>query len=419
MLAAARQDTLDLVAPVSREDMDRVHSPLMSPLVWDLGHIAAFEDLWLCHRAGGLPLLRDDLADVYDAFETPRAGRGDLPYLRLPEALAYMEEVRGRSLEVLDRVDLSAAGDRLNAHGFVWDMLVQHEQQHNETMLQTLALAEHGAYVPARRGPPEGPQFSTDDMARVEAGVYPIGDPGAGFAYDNERPAHEVALDAYLIDRTPVTAGSFLEFIEDGGYERRELWGDEGWEWRSTHGVERPLYWSEDGRVRSFDRLEPVDARLPVTHVSWHEAEAFARWAGKRLPTEQEWEVAACFDPATGQRQRFPWGDDDPRPERANLDVSLFGPAPVGSYPEGVSPLGVLGAIGDVWEWTSSEFTGYPDFHPFPYREYSEVFFGRGYRVLRGGSWAVRGGVIRASFRNWDHPHRRQIFSGFRCASDA
>jgi iron(II)-dependent oxidoreductase len=403
-LAEARQRTLALVAPVARDDLDRVHSPLMSPLVWDLGHIAAFEDLWLCVRAGGLEPLRPELMAVYDASETPRSGRGDIPYLRRDDALEYMEQVRARALGVLAAADLSPGSDRLNADGFVWDLLIQHEHQHNETMLQTLQLAEPGVFDPAavagaRRAPAERADGGRARAAgggpagrvALAGGRFEIGDRGEGFAYDNERPRHAVELGAFSIDRGPVSNGAYLKFVEDGGYERRELWSQDGWAWREAERAERPLYWTGDGAERRFDRVEPLVDALPAMHVSWFEADAYARWASGRLPTEAEWEAAAA---AVGPGSR------------GNLDQLAFGPGPAGPF------------VGDCWEWTASELGGYPGFRAFPYPEYSEVFFGDGYQILRGASWATRPTLARATFRNWDRPQRRQIFAGFRCAYD-
>ena len=415
-LAEARERTLALVAQVSGEDLDRVHDPLVSPLVWDLGHIAAFEDLWLCQRAGGLAPLRPELAEVYDAVATPRPGRGTAPYLRRDDALEFMHAVRERALGVLERVDLSPGGDRLNANAFVWEMLVQHEHQHDETMLQTLQLAAPGVYAPERPAPPaaarEGPP-----TVRVPPGSFLMGDPGEGFAYDNERPRHDRVLRGYSIDRTPVTNGDFARFVDDRGYRTREAWSSEGWAWKERECVERPLYWSADGCERRFDRIEPLDPDMPVMHVSWYEADAYARWAGKRLPTEAEWEKAACWDAEERRPRRYPWGDDPPTPARANIDQLRFGPVPVGAL-AGATPEGVASLLGDCWEWTASHLTGYPGFRAFPYRAYSEVFFGCGYRVLRGASWATRPGVARNTLRDWDLPQRRQIFAGFRCVSD-
>ena len=373
LLEEARGRTLSLVQPVSDEDLDRQHDPLMSPLVWDLGHIAAFEDLWLC-RQTRLELLRPELADLYDAAETPRAERVELPYLKRAESIGYMEEVRERTLAHLDEVG-----------PFIGEMLLQHEHQHNETMLQTLQLAEPGVYAP-ERGRPTGP--ATTGSVVIEARPVEIGFEGDGFAYDNERPRHRAELGPYRIDRAPVTNAQFLAFVEDGGYRRRELWSDEGWSFREREGWERPLYWTADGEERRFDRVDPLARDLPVMHVSAFEADAYARWRGARLPSEAEWEHAASLF----------------EPERGELDQLGFGPGPAGPF------------VGDCWEGTASEFGGYPGFEAYPYRENSEVFFGEGYRVLRGGAWATRTRVARPSFRNWDHPQRRQLFAGFRCA---
>ena len=284
----ARRRTLSLIESVSEENLDRVHDPLMSPLVWDLGHIAAFEDLWIAIRGAGLEPLRPELMAVYDADETPRADRGDLPYLRRDEALVYLGDVRERAGGLLDRVD-----------PFLVELVIQHESQHNETMLQTLQLAEPGVFAPARRAADGEARGGT---LRIDAGTYALGASDGGFAYDNERPAHEVELEAFEIDASPVTNSGYAAFVEDGGYERADLWSEAGWEWRARERVERPLYWTGDGRVRRFDQVVALEPELPVMHVSWFEADAFARWAGKRLPTEAEWEVAARLDAgAAGQ----------------------------------------------------------------------------------------------------------------------
>ena len=218
----------------------------------------------------------------------------------------------------------------------------------------------------------------------------------------------------------PVTEAAYAAFIEEGGYETREFWSDEGWAWRNESGIRHPKYWTAGARwqIRVMDGNHAPDAGKAVCHVCYYEAEAYASFAGKRLPTEFEWEAAATWDPATGTKQSYPWGEEAPTPEFANLDFRIFGPAPARSYVKNVSPIGCYGMIGDVWEWTSTSFDAYPGYETFPYPEYSEVFFGEEYKVLRGGAWATRGGAVRGTFRNWDYPIRRQIFSGFRCVRD-
>jgi iron(II)-dependent oxidoreductase len=327
-----------------------------------------------------------ELGRFYDAIENPRKTRNELPILRGSELRSYMDEVRARTLDVLDSVQLTDTGDPLIEGGFIYEMLLAHEHQHNETMLQLLQMVE--GYTPSRvDGTVAGePVADGPEMVRVEAGPHEIGAVAEGFAYDNERPRHAVELEAFEIDRTPVTNGAFAEFVADTG-------------------AEPPLYWERDGdgwTTTTFGRRRALDGDRPVIHVSWHQADAFARWAGKRLPTEFEWEAAAA-------------GADR---DRANLDHLGFGCAPAGAYGDAPARSGAVQMLGDVWEWTSSEFTGYPGFSAFPYPEYSEVFFGDTYKVLRGGAWATRRDVIRTSFRNWDLPERAQIFSGVRCVRD-
>jgi len=255
----------------------------------------------------------------------------------------------------------------------------------------------------------------------IPAGPFTMGTSSEPWALDNERPAFTVDLPAYSIDTTPVSSGAYIAFVESGGYDQPQWWSPAGWAHRQQAGLTAPLFWSRDGGMwlrRRFGRTEPVPLDEPVQHVCWYEADAYARWAGRRLPTEAEWEKAARHDPVTGRSRRYPWGEEDPSAERANLGQRHLQPAPVGSYPAGASAYGVRQLIGDVWEWTASDFVGYPGFVAWPYREYSEVFFGPDYKVLRGGSWAVDKVACRGTFRNWDYPIRRQIFAGFRTAKD-
>jgi gamma-glutamyl hercynylcysteine S-oxide synthase len=354
-LEAARERTLALVAHLDDEQLQQVHSPLMSPLVWDLGHIAAYEDLWLAHRHGELALLRPDLADLYDAFETPRAIRGDVAALGPRDARAYLEAVRTRTVETI--------AERGVADGVVCEMVIRHELQHGETMRQTLAIAgllsaDDAAAVerPMRTG------ATPDEWIDVAAGPFEMGSPADGFAYDNERPRHRAQTADFRIARYPASNAQWLAFSERGGYERREWWSPQGWAWR-----------------REQDELPHPSIAVghplaPACHVCWFEAEAFARAHDARLPREAEWEKAATSAP--------------------------------------------LQAVGRVWEWTQTVFDGYPGFVAHPYREYSEVFFGGSYYVLRGGSWATDARVANPRFRNWDLPERRQIFAGVRLVSD-
>lgn len=421
-LEEARARTLLLIEPVNEPDLLAQHDPLMGPILWDLGHIAHFEALWLDRNLDG-KVEFVEMPGMYNPFEYPRRARGALPLPSLASTLATMAGIRERVLERLEHVDLDS-DDPLVRDGYVYQMVLQHEYQHNETMLQTLQLKLGAPYAPtARRALPSRilPSGGGAGMIRIDAGEAWVGTDDRTRSYDNERPLHRVEPRPFLIDRTPVTNGAYVAFIEDGGYRRPELWSDAGRAWLRESNAEAPRYWwREDGSWmrRSMNHIAPPDPLAPVIHVCYHEAEAFARWAWKRLPTETEWEIAAGWDALADQQRAYPWGDTEPDDRLANLDQLGFDVAPVGAYPRNVSPSGCMGMLGDVWEWTSTDFNGYPAFEAFPYPEYSQVFFGDEYKVLRGGSWATRPGAIRNTFRNWDYPIRRQIFSGFRCARD-
>jgi iron(II)-dependent oxidoreductase len=358
LLSEARARTLRLIDPLDDEQLNRVYSPILSPLAWDLGHIANFEEVWLVQRVGEREPLHGELGRTYDAIENPRKIRGELPILRDAELRAYMEDVRERTLDVLDSVELDAdAENPLLREGFVYEMLIAHEFQHHETMLQLLQMVDGYEPPAVDVDPGDPPAAEGPETIQVEAGEHEIGAPAHGFAYDNERPRHTVRLEAFEIDRAPVTNAEYASFLE-------------------ATGAEPPLYWERDGDAwvdTARGRRVPIDPDAPVIHVSGTQADAFARWAGKRLPSEHEWEAA---------------------------------------YPE-------LEGVGHGWEWTTSSFLAYPGFEAFPYEEYSQVFFGDDYKVLRGSSWATHGHVARPSFRNWDLPQRNQIFSGLRCARDA
>jgi len=352
-LGAARRRTLGLLEPVPEPLLVRQHSELLSPMVWDLAHIANYEDLWLLRELGadGVGEAYDGL---YDAFLHPR-----------PEG---------------------------------YD-------------------GQAGEWPPAawRAAPPL--------ECMVPGGTYVIGTSTDPWAYDNERPAHEVELAPYAIDGAPVTNAAWAAFMASGGYDEPRHWNPVGWAWRQDAQVEGPLGWATDGAggwLRNrFGLAEAVPDDEPVQHVCWFEADAFARWAGRRLPTEMEWEVAATCDPADGTKRRHPWGDEPWRSGLANLGQERLGPDPVGAHPEGRSAMGCFAMEGDVWEWTSSGFEAWAGTVPFPYREYSEVFYGGDYKVLRGGSWATSALASRGTFRNWDHPIRRHVFAGLRTARDA
>jgi iron(II)-dependent oxidoreductase len=418
-LTRSRERSITLTDAVDDDDLVRQHSKLMSPLVWDLAHIGNQEELWLVRDVGGREPVREDIDNLYDAFQHPRADRPALPLLDPAQARAYVREVRDKALDVLEKTQLE--GRRLVENAFAFGMIVQHEQQHDETMLATHQLRTGASVLHAPQAPrADNAVFPAEVL--VPAGPFTMGTSTEPWALDNERLAHTVHVDAFFLDTVPVTNGAYQRFIAAGGYDNPKYWSEAGWSYRTEANLRAPRFWARDGdrwlRTR-FGTVEPVPADEPVVHVCFYEAEAYANWAGKRLPTEAEWEKAARHDPATDRSRRYPWGDEDPRPEHANLGQRHLSPAPVGAYPAGAAPNGAQQLVGDVWEWTSSDFHGYPGFTVFPYPEYSKVFFGSDYKVLRGGSFGTDAAACRGTFRNWDYPIRRQIFAGFRCARDA
>jgi iron(II)-dependent oxidoreductase len=413
-LTAARGRTLALV-DFDDDELRRQYHQLMSPLVWDLAHIGQQEELWLLR--GGKPeragMLAPEVDSLYDAFVHSRAGRADLPLMTPSQARAYCRSVRSAALDALD-----ALPDEHET--FTYGMVLSHEHQHDETMLQALNLRTGAPLLDAKAPLPTGRSGVAGTSVLVPAGPFVLGVDAADepFSLDNERPAHVVDVPAFRIGRVPVTNAEWREFIDDGGYRDQRWWSQRGWAHRTKAGLEAPLLWNPDGTRTRFGRVEDVPGHEPVQHVSYFEAEAHAAWAGARLPTEVEWEKACAWDPQTRRRRRFPWGPAFPTAELANLGGDTLRPAPVGAYPAGTSAYGAEQMLGDVWEWTSSPLRPWPGFTPMIYERYSQPFFDGDYKVLRGGSWAVAPQILRPSFRNWDHPIRRQIFAGVRLAWD-
>lgn len=419
-LTTARDRTLRLVE-FDDAELHRQYDPLMSPLVWDLAHIGWQEELWLLRgNDPGRPGLLDPAVErCYDAFLNSRASRVDLPLLSPAEARSYCSTVRSKAL---DRLDALPEGRVDSEAEFIFGLVVSHENQHDETMLQALnlrtgpALLDRGTPLPPGRAGVAGTSVLVPGGEFV-LGVDAVTEP---HSLDNERCAHVVDLPAFRIGTVPVTNGEWRDFVDDGGYDQRHWWSDRGWAHRQDSDLRAPQFWNLDGTRTRFGHVEAIPADEPVQHVTFFEAEAYAAWAGARLPTEQEWEKACAWDPAVQARRRYPWGSSEPTALLANLGGDALRPAPVGAYPAGASAYGAEQMLGDVWEWTTSPLRPWPGFTPMLYEQYSAPFFeGSGdgdYKVLRGGSWAVAPSILRPSFRNWDHPIRRQIFAGVRLA---
>lgn len=434
-LTRTRRRTWALVGPLAAGVVERQVRDFMGPLVWDLGHIASIERLWLVDILEGRS--EAPLEERYDALKTPRSERGALELPNKMEARAALDAVRADVLQLLAGVDL-ASDDPLLRDGYVYRMVMQHECQHQETMLQALDLPpedcgkgtlENGC-EPLEREGDAGRAHHVDDQSRllVAAGPFLMGTDDRTRAYDNERDPHVVEVAAFEIDRYPVTNRRWLQFVEDEGYRRAELWSSQGNAWRIASAAEYPQGWSpgDDGwQLRRFGSFGRLCAEEPAQHVCYWEAEALARWCGGRLPTEQEWEKAAAWGPDATVARRYPWGEQRPQELVSSVDFEAaanrwsWGPMPVGSKPTLASRYGVEDLLGSVYQWTCSEFRPYPRFEAFPYAEYSEVFFGPSYRVLRGASFAAHELLWRNTYRNWDLPQRRQIFAGVRVVYDA
>ncbi|OBK80171.1 ergothioneine biosynthesis protein EgtB [Mycobacterium sp. 1274761.0] len=419
-LTKARDRTLRLVELDDAELLQQ-YDPLMSPLAWDLAHIGWQEELWLLRRNDPRRpgMLDPDVERLYDAFQNPRATRVNLPLLPPTDARTYCATVRGKALDALDALsDGDAAG------AFTFGLAISHENQHDETMLQALNLRT-GPPVLDRGTPlPPGRSEVVGTSVLVPGGPFVLGVDAVTepHSLDNERDAHVVEVADFRIGRVPVTNGEWRQFVDDGGYQEPRWWSPRGWSHRQEADLSAPQFWNTDGTRTRFGHVEEIPSDEPVQHITYFEAEAYAAWAGARLPTEIEWEKACAWDPQAGARRRFPWGATEPTPALANLGGDALRPAPVGAYPAGASAYGAEQMLGDVWEWTSSPLKPWPGFKPMLYEQYSQPFFegsGAGdYKVLRGGSWAVAADILRPSFRNWDHPIRRQIFSGLRLAWD-
>jgi iron(II)-dependent oxidoreductase len=385
--------------------------------------MGVFEAYWLLQKAGGQPAPDARYERIFDPISTPREESKNLP--TRAEMESYLRRVRDSVLGYLEGFDFDSR-DPLKRGGYIFRLVLEHEQQHQETLCYLLQLLD-----PSKKTRPTTPVNDRDavvtnavgEMVSVPAGEFLMGAAWDSFAYDNEYPARAVFVPEFRIARAPVTNGEFARFVEEGGYERREFWTEEGWSWREKEAWTHPLYWRRTGagawaERRMFDET-PLELEHPLTGVSFYEAEAYARFTGRRLPTEAEWEKAASWDARTKTKRRFAWGDEEPDSSRCNYAMEHWGTTPVGRLPAGASSYGCLDMTGNVWEWTSTPFEAFHGFEPFPYPEYSQVWFDGDHRILKGGSWATSASVLRTSFRNFFRRHFRIAFAGLRLAEDA
>ncbi len=417
----SREETFRLFDWVSDEAMTR-SSPGAGfrPILWHLAHIGVFEEWWLLNRALGLTPIKPRYQIIFDPIKTPREESKDLPPRR--EIEEYLSTVRS---EVERHYAGSKRGSVIQSEewheSYLLNLVLEHEYQHQETLSYLLQMlppqSKHRPTGQVKKFVRELSQEFAAEMVSVEGGGFVLG-ADETFAYDNELPAHVVEAEDFMLDRLPVTNAHYLAFVDDGGYQNPSLWSEAGWKWKEENGVSCPLYWKKGDVWQSQEMFDVHELRPdhPVTGVSWYEAEAFARFVSKRLPTEAEWEKAAAYDPRLNQKRRFPWGDEPPNVRLCNFAGHFLGTTRVDSFEEGASASGALDMVGNLWEWTSSTFDRYPGFKAYPYPEYSEIWFDGDHRVLKGGSWMTRAPLLRASFRNFFRPGFRYALAGLRCA---
>lgn len=399
-LEGARASMRQLTDGLDDATARAVFDPALSPIAWHVGHVAWQEERWALRRCGGQPPIDPALDGVYDSFHSPKGSRSRaLPPIE--EVRAYARQVRARTWELL--------GEPLDdERRWTFRFLANHEHQHVETVVAALLAGEVPLELAPRPMPAGGDGGGWDDFLPVEGGVAAIGTDDDPDRWDNESPAHQVEVAPFAIARRPITNQAVVAFCEAGGYDDERLWSTSGWRWRQQADVRAPLHWRPRGAGWQRRTLAGwIDLRPdhPAAHLSCYEAEAIAAWAGARLPTEIEWEVAAG-------RRPWPCGSG----LRANLGLRLGDTAPCSA--EGAAPCGAEDMAGNVWEWTASPFLPWPAFLPGPYRGYSLPWFGPGHRVLRGGCWATAAAVARTTFRNFFEPGMRLYPTGLRLARD-
>jgi iron(II)-dependent oxidoreductase len=418
-LREARAHTFRLSGDLSIEQLMGPMLPVVNPLLWEIGHVGWFHEFWtLRHVHGELPIL--DRADLlWNSSTVAHATRWDLDLPDRDGVLGYMTDVLSRQLDRL------GAGLAMPTRYF-YELSIRHEDMHVEALTYTRQTLGYAPPEPLG-DPAVGSPGAWPGDAEVPGGYWRLGStPADGFVFDNEKWAHEVDIAPFRIAKTPVTNAEFAAFVDSGGYRHREFWSTEGWSWRARANAERPVYWSaDDGRNLiwlRYRRAEQLAPHAPVTFVNWHEAQAYCSWAKRRLPTEAEWEAAALGESApnhsrlNGVKRRWPWGDTAPDRERANLAFAFDGAIDVAACPAGDSAFGCRQMIGNVWEWTASDFVPFPGFAADPYEDYSQPWFNTR-KVLRGGSWASSQRIARPGYRNFFTPERNDVIAGFRtCA---
>jgi len=420
-LQDARSRTLALVEDLDEQQLMGPRLPTTNPLCWEIAHTAYFHELWVLRHLGSRKEILPGSDELFDSISIQHDLRWDLPLPGMEGILQYMQDVLSAELVQLEQIELEDAAK------YFYLLAIFHEDMHGEALTytrQTLAYPAPRFLQDRTPAEPAGPPANED--IEMAGGPFLLGAERDGeFVFDNEKWAHRVVLAPFRIAKFAVSNQEYAEFVEAAGYRTEKYWCREGWQWRCRQGLECPVFWNRDSDhtwyARQFDQWHPLALSHPVIHVSWYEAEAYCRWANRRLPTEAEWEFAATCDPdrQTGKGPRkipFTW-TDHPVGQSANLDSSTLGTVPVHDCPGGDSASGCRQMYGNVWEWTGTTFLPYPGFSPDWYVEYSRPLFNQT-KVLRGGAWTTRGRMLRSTWRNYYGADRNDVFAGFRtCAN--
>ena len=420
----AHKRTVALIDGLSDKQLKGPLLPIVNPLLWEIGHASYFYELWVLRKHLKHPPLIANADSLYDSMTIAHDDRWDLPLPSLDDTLAYMQTV-------LDRILASMVKGEDNIRDYLVQYAVFHQDMHNEAYTYTRQTLNYPAplIVSDIIKPDKGSASDEGGLSgdvNIPSGTFMLGATRQdGFVFDNEKWAHPVEVAPFSIARAAVSNADYLLFVEAGGYEKPEYWDDEGWKWRLHSQLKHPVYWRSvaDGwQIKQFDCKIDMPMNAALIHVCWYEAQAYCRWAGRRLPTEAEWEAAAAAEPSddglslSSVQRNYPWGDAAPRAELANLDGFALGTEDVALYAAGDSAFGCRQMLGNVWEWTQNTFEPYPGFEPDMYVDYSQPLFGNT-KVLRGGSWATRARMIRNSWRTYYGPERNDVFAGFRtCA---
>ncbi|WP_144820559.1 selenoneine synthase SenA [Marinobacter piscensis] len=434
-LELARTRTAQLIHSLSDAQLEVPYHPGVNPPLWEMGHAAFFYEVFVFNLLDGTPSYNPAMDELWDSFHVKHQDRWrrDL-FPGRDETLAYFNTVYDRVAERIRNHELS---DRAL---YLYRYAIFHQNMHIESLIwcrQTVGYPAPSDFKGDRPAPGE----AVDGDVHIPAGRWLIGMPGESdafatedFAFDAEKPRFEIELPEYAISRTLVSNREFQAFVDDGGYQRPELWSFGGRQWLQTekdvslvHGVagpqmrapEHPLYWRWHGgewQERVFNQWLALNPDAPVTHLSYWEAEAWCHWAGRRLPTEYEWEVAALGNRPGETFRRYPWGNALPDPSRVDMSGRSMARNPVHDYPAGDSPFGCRQMLGTVWEWTSNQFLPYDGFKVDMYPFMSTLQFGD-HKVSRGGSCATSSSLIRGTYRQAYLPGRNDVYTGFRtCA---